>query len=73
VILLCSDALIRCHVFVEPPEIMKLRPFYRRVVRLAVFVAVGATLCGCAALQGSPNGPGDCVGPPDFCTPFFGT
>jgi hypothetical protein len=52
---------------------MKLRTFTLRLVRLAVCVAAGATLCGCASLHASPNGPGDCVGPPDFCTPFFGS
>jgi hypothetical protein len=23
-------------------------------------------------LHGQPNGPGDCVGPPGFCVPYFG-
>ncbi|WP_186308643.1 hypothetical protein [Paraburkholderia sp. BCC1885] len=51
---------------------MKPRTLYLRLIRLAVYVAAGATLCGCAALHGAPDGPGDCVGPPDYCTPFFG-
>jgi hypothetical protein len=33
----------------------------------------GAMLGGCASLHPSPNGPGNCVGPPDFCVPYFGT
>jgi hypothetical protein len=57
----------------EQLKIMKLRKLYLRIVKVAVCVAAGATLCGCASLHPSPNGPGDCVGPPDYCTPFFGS
>lgn len=52
---------------------MKLRSLTIKIVRLAVFVAVGTTLFGCASLHPSPNGPGNCMGPPDFCQPFFGS
>ncbi len=51
---------------------MKLRPLLVRTARLAlVAMAAGAMLSGCANVR--PNGPGDCVGPPDFCVPFFGS
>jgi hypothetical protein len=51
---------------------MKLRPLLSRTARLAlVALAAGTLLSGCAAAR--PNGPGDCVGPPDFCVPFFGS
>ncbi|HDR8941863.1 hypothetical protein [Burkholderia vietnamiensis] len=51
---------------------MKLRPLLVRSARLAlVAIAAGFVLSGCAAAQ--PDGPGDCVGPPDFCVPFFGS
>ncbi|CAG9194297.1 conserved exported hypothetical protein [Burkholderia gladioli] len=51
---------------------MKLCPLLLRSTRLALLaVAAGALLSGCAAAR--PNGPGDCVGPPDFCVPFFGS
>lgn len=51
---------------------MKLHPLLVRTARLAlVAMAAGAMLSGCAAAR--PNGPGDCVGPPDFCVPFFGS
>lgn len=37
-------------------------------------VAAGIfALAGCSSLQGTANGPGGCVGPPDFCTPYFGS
>ncbi|MBN3833965.1 hypothetical protein [Burkholderia sp. Ac-20344] len=43
-----------------------------RSARLAlVALAAGVMLSGCAAAR--PNGPGDCVGPTDFCVPFFGS
>ncbi|HDR9052414.1 hypothetical protein KDX16_22250 [Burkholderia vietnamiensis] len=51
---------------------MKIRPLLVRSARLAlVAIAAGFVLSGCAAAQ--PDGPGDCVGPPDFCVPFFGS
>ncbi|MDR6502689.1 hypothetical protein J2785_005873 [Burkholderia ambifaria] len=51
---------------------MKLRLLFARPVRLAlVAIAAGVMLSGCAAAQ--PDGPGDCVGPADFCVPFFGS
>lgn len=40
--------------------------------RAALGVAAAAALSGCAGLHGQPNGPGDCVGPPGFCVPYFG-
>jgi len=57
---------------IEAVQTMKFRNLYIKIARLAICLAAGATLCGCAALHGSPNGPGDCVGPPDYCTPYFG-
>ncbi len=54
------------------PPVMKLRPLLVRSARVAlVAIAAGVMLSGCAAAQ--PDGPGDCVGPPDFCVPFFGS
>ncbi|CAM2181163.1 hypothetical protein [Burkholderia cepacia] len=51
---------------------MKLRPLLVRSARAAlVAIAAGMMLSGCAGAQ--PDGPGDCVGPPDFCVPFFGS
>lgn len=51
---------------------MKLLPLLARFARLAlVAIAAGVMLSACAAAQ--PDGPGDCVGPPDFCVPFFGS
>jgi hypothetical protein len=43
------------------------------VVRAALCVAAAAAVSGCANLQPQANGPGDCVGPPDYCVPFFGS
>ncbi|HDV6324496.1 TPA: hypothetical protein RJR39_000530 [Burkholderia cenocepacia] len=51
---------------------MKLLPLLARFARLAlVAIAAGVMLSACATPQ--PDGPGDCVGPPDFCVPFFGS
>ncbi|GAB7526685.1 hypothetical protein [Paraburkholderia sp. 2C] len=44
-------------------------------LRTSVCVAIAlaaSTLAGCANFHGQPNGPGDCVGPPGFCVPYFG-
>jgi hypothetical protein len=43
-----------------------------KTVRAALGIAVATALSGCAGLQGQPDGPGDCVGPPGFCVPYFG-
>lgn len=43
------------------------------LLRAAVCVAAAAAMSGCANLHAQPNGPGDCVGPPDYCVPFFGS
>jgi hypothetical protein len=47
------------------------------LARRLFVVAVGAigifALAGCSSLQSTANGPGGCVGPPDFCTPYFGS
>lgn len=43
-------------------------------IRLSGFLMVVAVLLGgCASIHASPDGPGDCVGPPSFCTPYFGS
>jgi hypothetical protein len=42
-------------------------------VRLVLGAVACVALSSCAALHASPNGPGDCVGPPDYCVPFFGS
>ncbi|CAB3765172.1 hypothetical protein LMG29542_05068 [Paraburkholderia humisilvae] len=48
----------------------------RRIVcmvgRTAFGVAMAIALSSCANLHGQPDGPGDCVGPPGFCVPYFG-
>ncbi|MDQ7979032.1 hypothetical protein QYH69_17420 [Paraburkholderia sp. SARCC-3016] len=48
------------------------RHIIANIWRAAVGVAAAAALSGCAGLHGQPNGPGDCVGPPGFCDPYFG-
>jgi hypothetical protein len=53
-------------------DLMKSR-IVTYVLRAAVCVAAVAAMSGCANLNPQPNGPGDCVGPPDFCQPFFGS
>ncbi|WP_322011122.1 hypothetical protein [Paraburkholderia sp. J12] len=45
-----------------------------RLARGLLVAAIGAfALAGCASLQPTADGPGNCVGPPDFCTPYFGS
>ncbi|WP_199272481.1 hypothetical protein [Paraburkholderia acidisoli] len=51
---------------------MKLR-LLSRLLRAALCLAAVAAVSGCANLHPQPNGPGDCVGPPDYCVPFFGS
>jgi predicted small secreted protein len=52
-------------------NIVKIRKMIRRSACLvAAGVAVGLLLSGCATAR--PNGPDGCVGPPDFCQPYFG-
>jgi hypothetical protein len=48
------------------------RPSWLRLVFAACAALACAALCSCASLQAGPNGPNGCVGPPDYCTPFFG-
>ncbi len=43
------------------------------IVRAALCAVATAAMSGCANLHPQPNGPGDCVGPPDYCVPFFGS
>ncbi|WJN74487.1 hypothetical protein [Burkholderia anthina] len=51
---------------------MKLRSLFARSARLALLaMAACVVLSGCASAR--PDGPGDCVGPADFCVPFFGS
>lgn len=57
---------------IYPLSLMKLRLF-SRVLRAALCLAAVAAVSGCANLHPQPNGPGDCVGPPDYCVPFFGS
>jgi hypothetical protein len=51
---------------------MKCRNWIKRAaLYAAAATAVGVLLAGCA---GTPtNTANGCVGPPDFCTPFFGS
>jgi hypothetical protein len=52
-------------------KIVKIRKLVTRSACLVVVgMAVGLLLSGCATP--SPNGPDGCVGPPDFCQPYFG-
>ncbi len=45
-----------------------------RLARGLIVAAIGAfALAGCSSLQRTADGPGNCVGPPDFCTPYFGS
>jgi hypothetical protein len=44
----------------------------RTAIRSALLIAASGTLAACAGLHPTANGPGDCVGPPDYCVPFFG-
>jgi hypothetical protein len=53
-------------------NIVKIRKLITRSACLvAVGMAVGLLLSGCASA--GPNGPDGCVGPPDFCQPYFGS
>jgi hypothetical protein len=36
-------------------------------------LVLGSLLGGCASLQGASTDPNACVGPPDYCQPFFGS
>jgi hypothetical protein len=40
--------------------------------RTGLCVAVAMALTSCANFHARPDGPGDCVGPPGFCVPYFG-
>ncbi|MFC0402504.1 hypothetical protein [Paraburkholderia rhizosphaerae] len=48
----------------------------RRIIYMAARAgfgfAIAIALSSCANLHGGPDGPGDCVGPPGFCVPYFG-
>jgi hypothetical protein len=47
----------------------------RIALRTSACVAIAlaaSTLAGCANFHAQPDGPGDCVGPPGFCVPYFG-
>ncbi|WP_164707863.1 hypothetical protein [Paraburkholderia phosphatilytica] len=51
-----------------------MKPLLFRLFRCTVlFALAGFALSGCASLHPSANGPGDCMGPPDFCVPYFGS
>lgn len=52
---------------------MKLRAMFRKPLHFVPLAIVGISLCGCSSLHLSPNVPGDCVGPPDYCIPYFGS
>jgi len=52
---------------------MKLRAISRKTLYFVLLTIVTIPLFGCASLHPSPNGPGDCVGPPDYCIPYFGS
>ncbi|MFK4444698.1 pectin methylesterase-like acyl-CoA thioesterase [Caballeronia udeis] len=36
-------------------------------------LALGISLTGCASMQGASTDPNACVGPVDYCQPFFGS
>jgi hypothetical protein len=36
-------------------------------------LALGLSLAGCASMQGASTDPNACVGPVDYCQPFFGS
>jgi hypothetical protein len=44
-----------------------------RFIGMLAALALLTQFAGCASLHGQPNGPGDCVGPPDYCIPYFGS
>jgi hypothetical protein len=51
---------------------MKTRSILKRAVLYALAAATaGLLLSGCAAA--GPNAANGCVGPPDFCQPYFGS
>ncbi|MDE1179268.1 hypothetical protein [Paraburkholderia sp.] len=51
---------------------MTIRTAIRRSLAYAtVALAAGMLLSGCASA--GPNTPDGCVGPPSFCTPYFGS
>jgi hypothetical protein len=52
-------------------EFMKSR-MVSFLLRASVCIVAAAAMSGCASLHPQPNGPGDCVGPPDYCVPYFG-
>jgi hypothetical protein len=52
---------------------MKSRTMYRKALYLILLAVAGIPLCGCSSLDPSADGPGDCVGPPDYCIPYFGS
>jgi hypothetical protein len=58
----------------EVPEVKQ--PGIRRIALRAgacmTLTLAALTLAGCANFHGQPDGPGDCVGPPGFCVPYFG-
>jgi hypothetical protein len=47
-------------------------PHLKTALRVALGIAAAASLAACANLHPSPDGPGNCVGPPDYCVPYFG-
>lgn len=51
---------------------MNISPAFKRAARLvALAVAAGALLSGCAAA--TPDTADGCVGPADFCNVYFGS
>jgi hypothetical protein len=50
-----------------------LKPMLARMIRPVGSLVLCAVLAGCASMQGTANGPNDCVGPPSYCVPFFGS
>jgi hypothetical protein len=63
-----------CDETKEAPEVKK--PIIKSIgLRTSACVAIAlaaSTLTGCANFHAQPDGPGDCVGPPGFCVPYFG-
>jgi hypothetical protein len=63
-----------CDETKEAPEVKKpiIDCIALRTSACVALALAASTLAGCANLHPQPNGPGDCVGPPGFCVPYFG-
>ncbi len=68
----CLDEKYRAHPFLCN---FGARPLKRNVTprRLAVALLLCGIMSGCASLPSPTADPNACVGPPDYCVPFFGS